>query len=455
MLLFYEVADSNDNFQKEINSHIDKQIDVITKKFEEVKSKMINNEKYFLLMKKTIKDAHEKIDIKFTQDMPKLIEKIFNTKIASIDSKIMKMNDEFEKNLNNYKEIMKTNILTIQKNVKLNSDEIKKNFEEIQQYSKKISEKVNLLSNEILKEYLTLKDYKEYQLEIEGKIISENKQVNIELSKLSNLLRKLRNDFNEIISDKTDHNILNSLIKKFEIISPIIFTIKDSQEEFDKEKARLKLFDPKKYLDLDTYDDFKTYCSKLFTSIQKDFIDVKNELMDINAKSLGNKASIQDLKTLEDNILIKIDELYNIIKGKFAEKNMVLKINKIFELKIKKLIEENKKIEKSDTWLLSKKPLGHLCASCEAYLGDIKESSINTKYIPWNKYPTKDPMDKLYRVGAGFSKILKMVTSEQRNKIKFNEIFTPTTKKDIEEENNSNMTKNKNLINSFTKFPLN
>ena len=79
-------------------------------------------------MKKTIKDAHEKIDIKFTQDMPKLIEKIFNTKIASIDSKIMKMNDEFEKNLNNYKEIMKTNILTIQKNVKLNSDEIKKNF---------------------------------------------------------------------------------------------------------------------------------------------------------------------------------------------------------------------------------------------------------------------------------------------------------------------------------------
>ena len=65
-----------------------------------------------------------------------------------------------------------------------------------------------------------------------------------------------------------------------------------------------------------------------------------------------------------------------------------------------------------------------------------------------NKYPIKDPMDKLYRIGAGFSKMLKMVTPDsQRNKRKrslLNEVFTSNGKKDIEEENISCMPKDKN-----------
>ena len=440
---------TNENFKKELNNEINSQIDELKSKFEEVKSKMISNEKDFLLMKKTIKNIEEKTDIKFTQDMPKLIEKIFYSKITSIDSKVMQLNDEFEKNLNNYKEIIQKTINEIQKIIQIKNEEIDKKIIELQNNDKNLFQKINILYNEKLKDFLQFKDFKEYQLEIEGKIIYENKQISLDVSKINNNLIKLKEELTDYISDKTDHNNLNSLMKKFEIISAIAFKTQETQEDFQKEKKRLQNFDPKKYVILDSYEEFKNNISKLFSSFEKDFQDIKNELIDINAKSLGNKASIRDLKSLEDNFLIKIDELFNIIKEKFADKNMVIKNNKIIELKIKQMIEDNKKSEKNDIWLLSKKPIGHLCASCETYLGDLKDNSTNTKYIPWNKYPTKDNMDKLYRVGAGFSKILKMVSpNSHRNKKKNNSLNEVVTPNGIEEETNSNITKDKIVINN-------
>lgn len=59
-----------------------------------------------------------------------------------------------------------------------------------------------------------------------------------------------------------------------------------------------------------------------------------------------------------------------------------------------------KKVEKGDNWLLAKKPLnGYSCASCEAYIGDLQD---NQQHIPWNKYPMRDPNDKVYRVKVEF-----------------------------------------------------
>jgi len=53
-------------------------------------------------------------------------------------------------------------------------------------------------------------------------------------------------------------------------------------------------------------------------------------------------------------------------------------------------------MEKGDNWLLAKKPLGgNSCASCEAYIGDIKDT---TQYQPWNKYPVRDQSEAKIRV---------------------------------------------------------
>ena len=55
-----------------------------------------------------------------------------------------------------------------------------------------------------------------------------------------------------------------------------------------------------------------------------------------------------------------------------------------------------RKLEKGDNWLMTKKAsVGHNCASCENYLGDIQDHNM---YVPWNKYPTRETTDKVYRV---------------------------------------------------------
>ena len=104
-----------ENLKNEMITEINTQINEIKSKFEEVKSKMISNEKEFILMKKTVKNTEEKMDIKFTQDMPKLIEKIYYSKITSIDSKVMQIEDNFQNNLNQFKEIIQKNIYDLQK----------------------------------------------------------------------------------------------------------------------------------------------------------------------------------------------------------------------------------------------------------------------------------------------------------------------------------------------------
>ncbi len=47
----------------------------------------------------------------------------------------------------------------------------------------------------------------------------------------------------------------------------------------------------------------------------------------------------------------------------------------------------------------------------------MKETGNNSNiYIPWNKYPVKDPNDKLYRMGNGFSKMLQMIQVDENDK---------------------------------------
>lgn len=133
-----------ENLKNEMISEINRQINEVKSKFEEVKSKMISNEKEFILMKETIKNMEEKMDIKFTQDMPKLIEKIYYSKITSIDSKVMQMEDKFQNNLNQFKEIIQKNIFDLQKNIQIKNEELDKKFDEINNNEKNIPKKNTL-----------------------------------------------------------------------------------------------------------------------------------------------------------------------------------------------------------------------------------------------------------------------------------------------------------------------
>ena len=118
---------------------------------------------------------------------------------------------------------------------------------------------------------------------------------------------------------------------------------------------------------------------------------------------------LSELEDLKNFLLKKIDELAIACNKKFADKNETAKNFLYLEQQIKKILEmlNNKKDENGENWLLAKKPLkGFTCASCEAYIGELKD---NGQYIPWNRYPLREPNDKLYKIGNGFSKMLQML----------------------------------------------
>jgi len=81
---------------------------------------------------------------------------------------------------------------------------------------------------------------------------------------------------------------------------------------------------------------------------------------------------------------MKIEDLKGQCVKKFADKNETNKNLKYLDAQLKQIYEVYlKKSEKSESWLLAKKPVGGFaCASCENYIGDLHDSNT---YVPWNK----------------------------------------------------------------------
>ena len=406
-----------ENFKNQINLDISAKVDELATKLDEAKSLMMSNDKEFILMKKTIQNSEEKIENKLNKEFPEYIDNLLSNKISELDTRIAHIGQETEKNLKKVGDNLRDNLNNLQKNFEEKSNDTENKILKMRATENNLSEKIKYITNEQFKEYVPLKTHKQLQTQLEEKMLSVKNQQMAELEVLNNNFSALKNQINEFMADKTDHNNLNLLGKKFEAAQNILYRAQILMDDYEKEKKRYQNLDPKKVVTTDSYEEFKSNINKTINNFHKEFQEMKTEILDKNSKFLGSQASLKDLKNLEDDLLLKMDELYTSVNDKFAEKNLIIRNNKILELKMKHIVENYKKNDKSDTWLLSKIPIGHLCASCESYLGDIKDTA-NTKYVPWNKYPTKDSADKLYRVGAGYSRMLQMISPDNKNKVK-------------------------------------
>ena len=156
---------------------------------------------------------------------------------------------------------------------------------------------------------------------------------------------------------------------------------------------------------------------KIWEEIEK-LKDLINQIFNI----LKTKANLSDLEDLKNFLLGKIDELALGCIKKFADKNETTNNFKYLEDQIKKILEMLSKkdsINEADNWLLAKKPInGYSCAACESYIGDLRDDTH--KFIPWNKMPLRDPGDKLYRMGNGFSKMLQMLNFDNNGNVSLN-----------------------------------
>ena len=420
----------------------------LIEKLEKLNSKIkLNSEKMSKVDETNFKLVKETQNIKNAQDMNKRNILINKQSIEELNSKI----SELEKKLNPES----TNIRTQSPgNIPINIKERQKNLTQIKK-----------TTNNLLNEDPSLLPY-EKNLEMNKDLEKKIKEINKRLNELDKLTKKfstidsvyeLKNDLNETKKslNKFATNLdLKAVYNKSEENEKEIKYIKtqfedignnlEIKDEFKNVKKKVELFHNRieklennertfkknldteinersnlnekinNLLDIKIFENFKTQLTKEFSNVNANFIHTR-KLLDEIIDSMKEKVSYNDIKILEKDFETRLENMnLNIIK-KCAEKSDTIKSFKYIEQQIKSVFEIlQKRAGENDGWLIAKKPLNlNLCASCESYLGDLKD---NNPYIPWNKYPLRDSNDKLYRLGNGYSKMLQMVNIDENEK---------------------------------------
>ena len=175
------------------------------------------------------------------------------------------------------------------------------------------------------------------------------------------------------------------------------------------------------YVSKTDFDKHKKENDEEFRKIWEEIENLKNlikKIFDI----LKTKSNLSDLEELKNMLQGKIDELALGCLKKFADKNETTNNFKYLEDQLRKILEMLSKkdsLNEADNWLIAKKPInGYSCAACESNIPDLRDDSH--KFIPWNKMPLRDPGDKLYRMGNGFSKMLQMLNFDNNGNVSLN-----------------------------------
>ena len=396
-----EVRDSNLH-----ENVISEEIQTIINDIKNIKSNQLNLEKDFNEYKKELENNFSK---KIIDSIPN-IEANFNSQIELLERTLK---SKIKKNLND--------INNIKEDFDKKNQEIFQKLSEKEVTNKIISElkggndilisKVNIL-NDNFSFYTKLKDFKQNKEDILEYIQITKEDINKNIEILRRSHNSVKNLLMDHLNDKSDHNNLDLLLKRFDIAQNMIYKFRDFQNVMEEKEKKRIVIDPNHFIDKEIFNEFLKSEHKNFDEYKKEFLNLKQELEELKTKEFGNKATLKDLKSLEDAIFQKIEELKQSITKNFVNKSTLDKNKKIIEIQTKQLIEGNKKEDKKDNWLLSKKPFsGHLCASCESFIGELNPN-VTAKYIPWNKYPQKDPPEKVFKIEGGTSKLLNLFSTK-------------------------------------------
>ena len=412
-----------------------RQIEQIKKQIEELNDKLDSTNK---TLEQNNEDINDKLDNKTTN-----LENYIKEALDKLNSSLQKKFKTINENLNTGKSSSKNLI---------NSEEMQKMNFENNQVLTSLKEAI-IEINKKIKAILTQNDFEQIKADISALksgmsnyvLIPDFKELKDLAEENKTNLRKIREEFEDWQSTQTENSEIVNIKRKLESVSNKVHDIVENvlNKRGDNTNYKSREDDKYKFIDFRIFEEFKSHIAKEFNNINDNFINSR-KLLDELIDSVKNRTSFKDLKALEDSVMSKMEDLKIASGKKFADKNEVNRVMKYLDQQLRNIIQIYiKKIDKGDNWLLSKKPISsHLCASCESYIGDIKDNNNNNIYIPWNKYPVKDSNDKLYRMGNGYSKMLQMIQLDENEK-----------KKD-QKNTNINMTKTEYLngfdISDFT-----
>ena len=401
-----------DGEYKNIIDDINKKMESLNKDLTDTKSTIQTLQKdLFSFRTNTLGQNKENIEKK----IPQMIDEAFNNKISPVQRNLtfelnqIKYNvtgleKKYEEKINKLNEDTKNLDTTINEKLGADFESIKKGYEKIKNSLSLNSEK---LSNAV-----TPLAFSKARREIEEKIEEEKKALNIAILEVKNATNSLTNQLIDHLNDSRNSDNIAYLMKKTDTMNGNITKLLDFKKITEDKDKRKAVVDNSKYVKPETFNEGITNLKKMIENSKKEFTEIRFDIAAIREDELINKASLKDLKSLEDKIFERMEKLKDIIKENFVEKNMFVKNLKYLEFQTKNLIEENKKVEKADNWLLAKKAINpHLCASCDTYLGDLKPVT-NSNFVGWNRFPLNESARKIFKVNGGFSKVMNLVNQD-------------------------------------------
>ena len=360
-----------------------------------------------------------------------------------LEEKTQKMFEDIENNIKKDDNIETSRIE--QENIKneefiLFQDNIQKKYSHLEKKVQALSDSIKISELEE-KIYQLNKDIKNKKPdEIEFFNLSEKVQTHqdfFDSIKIENIntqedLKKLKDTIN-LINRKCEDLILQNLMS-----TKTTEDVKDS-----KNRQNLILAKMQEYLETSVFHEYLIDDNREKEKIKKDIENYK-QFKEETLETLKKTATHQDLKNMEEYF----EDLFEEFKGKVfklcPKKSEITKALKSMDLQIKNLYELLfKKEEKNENWLLAKKPLGgHICASCENYIGDLKE---NDEKVFWNQFPeyTNNFKDiNVNKIGNGFSRILNLVNINKENNENFYEGKTMSNEDRNTKEKNEKFSSN-------------
>ena len=151
--------------------------------------------------------------------------------------------------------------------------------------------------------------------------------------------------------------------------------------------------------------------NKKLTDLQMDVNEHNRNFGEIMPK-IENIVDINELKKMQTKIDDLMTKNMSGTNNKSLNTEEIIKNIKSIEAQVKlfmKKLESEKDKEKyqNENCILASRPVGGFkCASCETYIGEIKESNA---FLPWNKI---HGAERPYRLGSSFSRILQGLNIE-------------------------------------------
>ena len=339
--------------------------------------------------------------------------------------KLLEFRKEFEKakiGLNEHKENM--NIINNKFNKLIGDTVESEGNPPLNDRLKDLEKKVNFLLGDLTSEDIEdINKYREGKKEEEERKIMNIQEMNRKITKLE--YNKVDSSVFDTKNDRMNTKIEETKSKLNELIYNL-YGYTGDQYDIDKNTKFVK------------EDDFDKYKLTIANEIEKIWTEIYNikEKNDVLIEKSKDRCSTKDIEDNNNYVFQKMEEHFDDLNKKFVLKNENSIALKNLEDQFKRIILllATKVDHENDNWLIAKKPInGYSCAACESFIGDLKEEK-NDKYINWKKMPMRErekekeqEKEKIYRLGNGYSHVLKMVGVDNNKNVSLN----PNSNKDM------------------------